>query len=700
MRFAALFLFACAAELAAQPFVIQPFPPRCDAGPDACQGDACTVDFRVSSSAIGELRRFRDAVNKPGTTVRLGPDIVLDFTHWPAVELPININRCVTLTSVASFDGPVVVGAAVGPFRPASPQARSPRSLGPTLKYGPSKEGAKTFLEIRCLPDPNILPRDHVRISGFRIYGPHMGQQSTSEVGLRIIRCLDIKIDNMEIAGFAEQGIMIQDIGPGEPDDGSLGRIDDPSQVVVSNSYIHHNQHPQIDGHAGGYGVATNASASATILHNVFDFNRHSIEADGRSDGYVARRNLVLKGGGFHGKFYNTYTHAFDAHGTGDDGLGGDAGKDFVYDGNAFQFRKDNAIKIRGKPGHLALFINNVFPHPGLEDDWGDDAINLDTTTHTQIGSGNRIEIDTFGQYGVCDFDGDGVDDLFLATGASWWYSSFGEFHWTHLSDNNEMGKQVRLGYFDDDAKCDVLAADAGGQWVISSGGTGPWTPLPGFRVPLDQVVFGRFDPRIRDHRLNVTKKTTHAFRRLRDGRWAISPLSAPDWQVIGGSRVPLDKLRFGSFTGDGNTDVLAVVSGRWQISRAARTTWEPLNSLGDDMSELFIANLDPDDNIDDILKLKRTHVLVANTPPTMRSTLTWYRSKNGRGPWTELRKYTFTYPADWEHVRPVYGYAGRFGAAPGGGVMIIDPNRRGQFFSPAETRVGANANWSSVFPY
>jgi len=109
---------------------------------------------------------------------------------------------------------------------------------------------------------------------------------------------------------------------------------------------------------------------------------------------------------------------------------------------------------------------------------------------------------------------------------------------------------------------------------------------------------------------------------------------------------------------------------------------------------------MDPDDNIDDILKLSRTDVLLNTSPPSWRTTLIWYRSKNGRGPWTEFKKYTFTYPADWEHVRPGYGYAGRFGAAPGGGVMIIDPNRRGQFFSPAETRVGANPNWSSLFAY
>ena len=45
-----------------------------------------------------------------------------------------------------------------------------------------------------------------------------------------------------------------------------------------------------------------------------------------------------------------------------------------------------------------------------------------------------------------------------------------------------------------------------------------------------------------------------------------------------------MSELRFGDFTGDGVTDVLAVRHGRWVISESARTEWSPLNpDLGDD---------------------------------------------------------------------------------------------------------------------
>jgi hypothetical protein len=45
------------------------------------------------------------------------------------------------------------------------------------------------------------------------------------------------------------------------------------------------------------------------------------------------------------------------------------------------------------------------------------------------------------------------------------------------------------------------------------------------FIHPLSEVQFGRFDPRARDHRPGVTRKTTHAFWRSPDGTWYVTPL-------------------------------------------------------------------------------------------------------------------------------------------------------------------------------
>jgi len=138
-------------------------------------------------------------------------------------------------------------------------------------------------------------------------------------------------------------------------------------------------------------------------------------------------------------------------------------------------------------------------------------------------------------------------------------------------------------------------------------------------------------------------------------------------------------RLRFGDFTGDGVTDVLAVVNGHWAISESATGQWRTLNSsLGDPVENLFIANMDADDNIDDILKFERQCEQKPFLP--MRCTLTWWRSKNGTGPWLKWQSYTTPYyfADDEEYVRVFYGFAGRFAAVPGNGTRVMDSKRVG----------------------
>ena len=678
-------------------------------------------------------------------TVLVGPDVFLDFSDAPD-QLPLIFGPCVTLTSVAAFRPEPVVspltrragargvpiaarGAIVGDvFTPSGP-ARTPHSLGPLLKFGSHSEKTEAaFLLVGC--EPHTQPNDHVRISGFRLQGPSLGQQTADQFGIFIHRCLDIEVSNMEIFGWGGAGVRVLDDragahGPGqEPPNNRPGeRIGRPEQVRIFNNYFHHNQHASEDEsvdcdlswdwaggewawceafrqHAAGYGVDVHHGAWAQIYFNVFDVNRHAIAASGKMGGYDARWNLVLKGGGYHGRTFNKYTHQFDIHGTGGNGFGGQAGVQAWFVENSFQYRNGPAIKIRGRP-HIEINIGgNIFPHEGFEDDWGDDAVALDDRDDLDViklRSGNVINADTYGRYGVCDFDGDRIDDLFLATGKTWWFSSFGEFPWSYLTARIERLDQVRLGYFDDDQKCDVLT-QSGNQWVISSGGTGPWTSIGSFGAPLNEVAFGQFDPARRDHRPGVTRRTTHAFRRLANGQWQVTPLSASAWTNVQSSSFPMSELRFGDFTGDGVTDVLAVSGGRWSISESARGSWRQLNpSVSDDVSGLFIADLNHN-NIDDLLKLS-VNVTPLGLTGTSRIVYTWYVSEDGRSAWRELKRYTWD-QAVGQPVLGGRGFAGRFGVAPGGGVVVTGPDRIGNFFSPAEKAAGASPDWRSLFGY
>lgn len=708
-----------------------------------------TVEIREADPDVNEehhnlmRRRLIESVKVPNTTVLLGPNVVLDFSTATLDELTLRFGRCVTLKSVDSFPpdrvtadvdrvGPVMRDRGETPERtppgqpwarrlppgfripdavigqPAGP-ARTPRSRGPLLKYGPHRlnpvdpndpfaplrKRTGVFLLVGCSADsgPGDLG-DHVRISGFRIHGPSFGQQSVEDIGIRIFRCLDVEVSNMEIAGWGGNGIEVLDDpqqGPGqEPPNNRPGdRIGRPEQVRIFGNYIHHNQHPReglLEGHAAGYGVSVHHGAWAQVHQNVFDSNRHAIAAAGDTGGYEAYWNLVLKGGGYH--YAGFYTHQFDIHGSGDNGFGGQAGIQFWFAHNAFQYLRGPAIKIRGRPRVGVYIHDNVFAHEGLEDDWGDDAIHVHSRNDLDViklGPNNAIDFDSYGRYGVCDFDGDGVDDLFLATGQTWWYSSFGEFQWTYLTARTERLNQVRLGYFDDDLRCDVLTEN-GREWVIASGGTSPWQSIGAFGAPLSEVAFGQFDPARRDHRPGVTRRTTHAFRRLGNGQWQVTSLSAPGWRNVQSSSFPMKALRFGDFTGDGVTDVLAVNGGRWAISESATGSWRNLNPhLSDNVGPLLIADLNHN-NIDDIIRLE-----AKSAGTGLR--VTWWVSDDGRSKWRRLKSYDMP-------ITKLYGFAGRFGVAPGGGVLLIGHDRFGNFYSEAEIASGASPEWRSLFAY
>lgn len=105
----------------------------------------------------------------------------------------------------------------------------------------------------------------------------------------------------------------------------------------------------------------------------------------------------------------------------------------------------------------------------------------------------NTYKIDTYGKYGVCDFDGDGIDDLFLATGVSWWYMSGAKMHWTFLNSHPEQLDQVLLGDFNGDHRCDVLTVH-GNSLDISSGGTDVRRPLGVSGVSLSELQVGDFN--------------------------------------------------------------------------------------------------------------------------------------------------------------------------------------------------------------
>jgi hypothetical protein len=709
------------------------------AGPDTTilLGPKVVLDFSGAADAestieIGRCVTIRSFV--PSYRVPVGP-VAEAPEPAAATELApprrrtgaaANVRVRAEFMASANVDGLTMAPPEV-PVTPATPvSGRSSTTPGPLLKFGPHRAvGNRNFLRVACSPsDPE--PHDHVRIEGFRLLGPSLGYQEHSDTGILISGCVDVEVSNMEIAGWGAVGVRVQDGAnedytppllaepwqlrklPGAcrepPYNGPNGRIGTPSAVRIFDNFIHHNQHPRtlLEGGAAGYGVAVYQGAWARIYQNLFSDNRHAIAGSGNMGGYEATQNLVLGYGGIHyDGLITAHTHAFDIHGTGDNGFDGFAGSRTLYSYNAFQYRDGAAISLRGSPRCGVEISHNVFPHPGLENDWGDDAVKLryrQDLDVVRLGPSNTLEHNSFGHYGVCDFDGDGTDDLFLPTGVSWWFSGRGESPWRFLAQRNERLEQVRLGYFDGDDKCDVVS-EQNGAWMISSGGTETPYRLGTQYAPLSEVHFGRFDPSQRDARLGVTRRTTHAFWRTSSGRWKIALLAGADqsWRDAAKSSFPMKALRFGDFTGDGVTDVLAVSDGRWAISDGATSSWRKLNpSLGSDVRKLHFADLDSN-NVDDILRVVNESQALGQD--SVRETVTWYVSYDGVGPWQLLKSYTWTVGGRPPLPLPP-AFAGRFGPAAGGAVLTVDRSGSGRFYGLAEGRAGAEPEWRSQFNY
>jgi hypothetical protein len=581
-----------------------------------------TVDIKGNGPEWRNL--LVGALGIDGLTVRLAENVDMDLSGLNEIFIRKGV-RLIAGQPCAK-NAPPVFGSQLAfgadDLRPLCGM-RGPEHPGPRL-YTTTRPNP--LFHIRC---GGGFEGDGVQLSGFRIQGPHWDSaegDDNLEQGIKINGCKGVDISNMELSGWSGQAVYVIEAAPPLPP-----MQQTPDAVRIRDSFIHHNQHIG----ENGYGVAVADGAQATIERNVFDFNRHAIKASpAEGPVYVAKHNLVLKGGGVHGSFFNAYTHQFDVHGDANcpDIPGnqhtlncGNAGHEFFFTGNAFQFTKDLAIKVRGTPRAGSHLERNVFAHNSV-----DDAID--------IGGGsaliaNTAAFDSWGRYHVCDFTGDGKDDLFLATGATWWMSSSAKHHWSLLNIMPERADQVLVGDFNGDKRCDVFSV-SGADWRVSNGGTSPWERILSPNIPLDQLSVGDFNA---DGRKDF-------FHRAADGQWSIVSPGVFPMTPVQSSSLPLNTLRFGDFNGDRTTDVLATIGGRWSVSWGARSEWDPINTLSGD--QVFVGNVDGGGS-DDVISLDDG---------------TWRISREGRGPWQRL--------ADSAPAAP---YIGRFTGAPASDLVIMD---------------------------
>jgi hypothetical protein len=542
---------------------------------------------QIDNSADGELRARADFLHavfgaKRGTVIELDPSVSLNLSYTPPLHIPAGVT---------------IRGDRRG------------TRLGPELRGGYGPNG---MFEIAG---------DDVRITGLRLHGPSRSLADDTPEATGILapdHYLRSIIDHNDMSDWSESAVRVRGedwseeclIRDHRDNPVPLAR---PRNVRVARNFLHHNQR-----WGSGYGVVVYYGAYPLIEGNTFVSNRHAIAADGRSrTGYSAQFNLVLAA------TPNYSDHGaqqdFDMHGRGSAAdhhyVGGIAGEYMEIARNTFLGVNRLNFYLRGTPCYLAEFNYNI-----SVDSLGDTIKNLGPQSKL-IATGNQFNApNPTNRLGVGDFDGDGKDDLFLATGAAWYYAPAGQAEWRFLNARTEKLESLLFGDFDADGRTDVFTQHGESKWDVSWGGASRWETINSSGPLLGNAAIGDFNGDGRDDVFYA------------DGaQWFVSYSGTGMFTHMASAAHRVADLRFGDFNGDGKTDVFGVVGDLWMVVYGGTHYWAPLRAkLTDTVAELTVADFDGDGRAD-VARLHRAH-----GPKT--SGFTWLISLSGTADWTTPR--------------------------------------------------------------
>ena len=492
---------------------------------------------------------------------------------------------------------------------------------------------------------------DEVRITGLRLQGTSRStaRNQTGSIGVYAHEDSFVHtiVDHNDISAWTENGVRA-----GGNDSLTATVCDSsetsdpqarPHKTFVVRNFIHHNRMQDF-----GYGVEANVGGYPFIDGNTFVSNRHAIASGYGTvhSGYRAWHNLVLSDAPLQTGFgpFDFYTHDFDMHGMNCNGFGGSGGDYVEMFQNTFLGANRHNYELRGNPCNSTDYHSNV----SLESEG--DAVNFNANScGIQVGgSTDNINVGSnpnqFGfanptnRLGVGDFDGDGDQDVFLATGTAWYYAPAANAEWRFLSTKTEKIDQVLLGDFDGDGRTDVVAIH-NGQFVVSWAGISDWEVLnadpTGGRLYLlpsavTAMAVGDFDG---DGVADIFWADTI--------NWWVSYGGNNPFVLVQSSSFGLNDLRFGDFDGNGTTDVFGVVSERWMVSYSPRlvrnhlfSNWTPLPvSLTSTVDGLVVADFNGD-GIADVAKIGNMNFSLLPFGVSVLS-WNWMFSYDGASGWT-----------------------------------------------------------------
>jgi hypothetical protein len=558
-----------------------------------------------------------------GLSEYLASDVVSGCPEDPAVGKFPDYDKVIVVDS-----GPIILSAdAESSAKPMSPAITDTLVITHGVTIRGDRRGARLGPELAIDKLQNLtlfsLQGTDVRITGLRLRGGNTDRETSSdfeqyqEYGIHVherirddsdnlVASFDrIIIDHDDLSDWTWRAVIV-DAHDTLKDFGSC--YEQPAQppvrpnaVRVSRNFIHHNLVQN-----KGYGVNANSGGFPLVDGNTFVSNRHAIAATNATPftGYRAWSNLVLSDSPTqYWGIFPYHTHDFDIHGTkpdnnGFDGIAG--GYTGIFHNT---FLSDNILprahfELRGFPCQYVEFSGNV----SLQDEDATVKFKLTDNPFEEIvvveGTSQFLRISRYpNQFdfnnpaegsllGVGDFDGDGRQDVLLATRAAWYYSPGGEAEWRLLSrDKTDPLSSLLFGDFDGDGRTDVIGKN-GANINVSWGGVSEWERLNTVPGPVTDLAVGNFDGVGGDDIFWATGRT-----------WYLSAGGTAPFLPVNTSSFRVRDLRFGDFDGNGKADVFGVVSGNWMFSDGATTAWTPLRTprLTNTVYELFIGDFNND---------------------------------------------------------------------------------------------------------
>jgi hypothetical protein len=543
----------------------------------------------VGTRELSDAEYFRfeavDSSQKPPTTgfVRVWSEIWLDWALTLGWGTVIEIDdRQPPLELHGPFPKEVPAGVTVRGYRKHTNQGPEIR----TCAYIPAKA------DLSRAASAFYIAQDHVRLTGLRLRGPRTdprcGRQNPTEfdgdedeapaIRIHPSATMSIWIDHLDVSYWYGHAIDVRAETDSVLNQDCLvpRRWRRRASVRAIANFLHHNW---------GYGVVTGSGAFVLARENVmYGQKAHSIASDGvRTSGYQAYDNLMLIA-----LITNHKPHDFDAHGSLDPGHweGGTSGDYFDIGWNTF-LPADGRLNFyqRGTPCRFTSIHDNVFRQSktaAIKTKSEDLSKHRVSTTNTFNATPHPLS-----DLAVADFDGDGLDDVFVGTGAAWYFSSGGQAEWRFLNRMPEHASSLRFGDFDRDGRADIVALH-GAHIDVSWGGISPWETVNVTAWKVSDLAVGDFDG---DGRADLFLAT--------GTRWFYAP-GGRNWTPLHFSRYRTSELRFGDFKHMGRTQALRVFGGQWQTAGLG-VSW---NSIGSapvrSTAGLVVADFDGD-GFDDV---------------------------------------------------------------------------------------------------